>query len=185
MTRVFWLSAGFLSMYLLVWGLFQLTRADVLLGITTTRLAGAIVATATGRPVSYEVRDDEIGVVIADVDWTPVHQGLLNWTIPMYCAVVVSLSRRRGVRMFGLLAGGALVLVGMESLALASGIWNSSKVPLPESPVLPLLNLFAVWSRGGMLLAPLFVGALLALTLTGEAASPATQAPTDDAPPAD
>jgi len=104
-------------------------------------------------------------MVITDVS---IKRANVNSNLPMFLAVVVALATSRRGKMALVLAVGSTAMIVLDGLSLASLIWQYPTVDIPENFAFHVLKLISIWSEGGWLMAPIFIGALIALTWLSE-----------------
>lgn len=176
MTRAFWLSLTFLSVYAIVFGVFVYGGLDEWLAPISGRIAAGVVAGLTDTPIHTRVEDGALWIRVAGVQPFPVQTALLNLHLPLYIAVVSAAARSYGRRFWALLLGGMAIIFALESLALAARLWSHAESVLPHTALYPLFA--AADSVLGLPAVPAFIGALLAWNLPPP---PARAEPDDDA----
>lgn len=112
-----------------------------------------------GKPIEGKVRKR-----VVEVNDVSVHHQNVNTAIPLFLAVVSTLAGRRDWRLGVVLLCGTLVSIGLEGLSLAALVWEHPGNFLDETVAFHLVKLISVWTEGGLNYAPVFVGAVIALT---------------------
>jgi len=185
-TRVLWFSARFLLLYALLQSVFMFTPVgDLANRFVASAIAGTLsVCMDVERGVMWEVEGRDIYIKIpvrAGSSWklaqAELREGWYTRNIPMFLAIVLAASRTFRGRLFAILGFGTLGVILLDGLVGAAHAWATMPGAVPFTPAYHVLSVFGVWSLGGIFVAPIFVGAILALTFLGDPTKPAAAGP--------
>jgi SEC-C motif len=187
-TRIFWLSLRFLGLYALLLAVFALTPLRDITGNLVAATTATILQFASGHVVTWwpAANGIDLSIHVAGPDGTPISRWVELETLehirnlPLYFAIVLAAAQVRRRRLLVVLAVGALALIVLDGVILAADAWENVAEAMPFNDAYEVLSLFRVYhatGAAGMFGAPVFIGALVALTtLKGERAG--TPAPT-------
>jgi hypothetical protein len=137
-------------------------------------MAAQTLEVCMGRSVYWDLEDDEIEirvpVQIAE-RWKQANSRLgATWytrNIPMFLALVLAAFGKLNRRALLFLGIGLLAVLLLDGLVVAAHAWGTMQGVVPFNGAGHVLSVFGVWSLGGIFVAPLFIGAALALALMG------------------
>ncbi len=86
----------------------------------------------------------------------------------MFLAIVLAATGTFRGRLFAVLGFGLLGVILLNGLVAAAHAWATMPGAVPFTPAYHVLSVFGVWSLGGIFVAPVFIGAILALTFLGD-----------------
>jgi len=156
MRQTFWLAASFLAWFGFSLALLHLTGADQWLASGTASIASILLDALGQEPVALRVSGDSL---IFSTESRPVvvDARYLNLQVPLFVAIVSTVTRRYGTRFLVTSIVGCAVLVAVEALNVTAEV--SEGLAIASGPLDPLLELFSFFSAGGWSAAVLFVGA--------------------------
>lgn len=162
MSRAFWTSLTFLAVYLLAFGAFVLSGFDHALAEIAARAAALVLWHITGVDVATAAIDGMLWIQVPRIAATQVNASLVIIYFPLFIAVVsVASIRRRGMLFWSTLAFGAIVIFGLETLALSARIWAYGATVLGGGIVFQLFQFLLYLSDRGLAAIPSFVAALV------------------------
>ncbi len=191
MTGALWLSVRFLALSALLLGAFILTPLQRAASGLVAWTATGILRACSGAPISWLPSDGDIEFTVDDdptndtetVPLDPVVH-VLNITehtrnLPLFLAIVFAAAGGRRSRLAFVLPVGLLVLVLLDGLIVAADGWTDLQPTVPYNAAYEVLAVLSVFhlTGAGMFAAPVFVGALIALTLQRDVPIPARERP--------
>ncbi len=181
MTRILWFSARFLALYGLLQVAFTFTPVGELANRLVASATAQTLSVCMGRTVGWDVEGNDIVInvpVRVGAGWkmaqANLRRGWYTRNIPMFLAIVLAATRTFGGRLFAVLGFGLLGVIALDGLVGAAHAWATMPKAVPFTAAYHVLSVFGVWSLGGMFVAPIFVGAVLALTFLGHPAKEPT-----------
>lgn len=173
MTSIFWLSLRFLALYAVLLAAFAFPPLHQIAGAIVGAGAAEILAWCVGAPVNWALSPGGIdfSVLAGEPRYTitmPILEHVRN--LPLFFAIVLAAAkvRRRGLLL--VLGCGAFALIVLDSLIVAAETWEYVADTVPFNRAYQVLALFRVYhatGAAGMFAAPVFIGALIALTFLG------------------
>jgi hypothetical protein len=174
-TRILRFSLRFLLLYALLQFAFSFTPPRELGSRLVASVAAQTLQLCMARNVDWALRGDEIQISVrfkVEERWKQATSKLgAAWytrNIPMFVALVLAALKRgrRGILLFLGVGGFAVIL--LDGIIVASHAWAGMKSSIPYNTAGHVLSVFGVWTLGGFFVAPIFLGAALALAILGD-----------------